>query len=678
MPETDLPISLRSMDALAASGVSIDPEAGMIRNVSIMSAGEAMGHGFNIDGVMLSQVAQQIGASGVKMRYKHPLQLDAFGNAMPVDSVGTDIGRVVNARVENGRVRGDMQLGDYAKNVPGLGDVRSYLLALAKEDPSAYGLSVVFIPDTKDETSPMRSKRVLAADVVGEPAANRMGLLSSQPATGVLPGAQPLPKELSNMDQQTNIAQPAPEVAPAPAVQPVPVALASQPEPQAEPDVIALETKRVNDIKSLCNLYGVPEAVATQQIALGINASQAKDAVLQYLKENNKPASTVRVGEDNQRVALREAIPQAIMLKSGRKVEGAHEVALKIKSLSIVDMIRHHLAALGVNDAFMLSRTKVVDLLSPRKLRQLYPSVALAQATGEFDNILADTINKSLRAAYLDAPKTWATWARRTTNPDFKTITRAALSESPNLTAIDDGAGIQYVQLSDTKETYTLAEYNGGIKLTRRAIINDDLDAFSRIPQLQANAAARKEDDVAYAIITANAALADTGLLFNATAVTTAGGHANYTSSGTAMSVASLEVGFNAMFVQKGIKNAAFLELVPKFLLVPSAKAATAAQLINSTVDPSKSNGTMNPFMNRLQIVPSARLQANSGTAWYLMADHGDGQIDTIEVCFLEDEPEPVLTQETDFDTEDVKFKVRHTVAAKAIDFRGMYKNAGA
>jgi hypothetical protein len=59
-------------------------------------------------------------------------------------------------------------------------------------------------------------------------------------------------------------------------------------------------------------------------------------------------------------------------------------------------------------------------------------------------------------------------------------------------------------------------------------------------------------------------------------------------------------------------------------------------------------------------------------------ADYRDGQIDTIEVCFLADEPEPVAKQETDFDTEDVKFAIRHTVAAKAIDFRGMTKQAGA
>ena len=53
-------------------------------------------------------------------------------------------------------------------------------------------------------------------------------------------------------------------------------------------------------------------------------------------------------------------------------------------------------------------------------------------------------------------------------------------------------------------------------------------------------------------------------------------------------------------------------------------------------------------------------------------------EIDTVEVCFLQGEEEPVLTQETDFDTDDMKFKVRHAVRAFPLDFRGLYKNVGA
>ena len=190
---------------------------------------------------------------------------------------------------------------------------------------------------------------------------------------------------------------------------------------------------------------------------------------------------------------------------------------------------------------------------------------------------------------------------------------------------------------------------------------------------LQGAAAKRLEDDVAYAPITTSTdgqTMTETGrALFNATDKTKA-------SANAAMTVASLAIGVAAMANQKGPKGEAVLNLTPKFLLVPRAIEAVAAQLIGSVVDPSKSNAAINPFANKLTIVSDARLDTDSATAWYLVAD--PNQIDTIEVCFLADEPMPVLEQETDFDTDGVKFKVRHTVAARAIDFRGFFKNAGA
>ena len=60
---------------------------------------------------------------------------------------------------------------------------------------------------------------------------------------------------------------------------------------------------------------------------------------------------------------------------------------------------------------------------------------------------------------------------------------------------------------------------------------------------------------------------------------------------------------------------------------------------------------------------------------WYMAGD--PNQIDTVEVCFLEDEQTPQLKQETEFDTGDAKFAITHVVAAKAIEYRGVYKNAG-
>ena len=718
-------ISLRHANAFRDETLDLDHDNHVIRNVSIIQKGPALGHGFEVDDVMLAQVAQKINAQpkGVKSRLTHPGLTECGGK----DGIEVTLGRVKNAHVEGDKVRGDLHLGRFAAHSP-QGDLRSYLMAIAEDDPDLVGLSIGFDPDQFEEqvvAEPRpesretddgnhvvrfgRVKDVMAADVVGDPAANTDGLLSRLPEpirTGITP--ELLEKWADDLKQLNTGASAATVTPPTPAKEPV-MPTPKAPEPAAEPavqlstdppaapapadppsdpavdpvqlaadaaDKAAKDAQtHITEIQQLAELSGLGNDWAMKMIADPTKTvADAKTAALEAKRSNSPAIPNVTGGANLNLSSIGPAIVDAIVLRAGQvSIENPHERAGEFKSLSIVDMSRHHLQALGVQNAFSLSRSAVVDLMGPRTFRRKYPrAFELAQSSSDFDNILADVQDKTLLSAYRDGQRSWDKWARRTTAPDFKNINRTSLSEAPSLASRGEGGEVNYVTLSDGKETYALAEYTGGIKLTRKALINDDLDAFGRIPQLQANACTRKEDDVAYAIITANANLDNTSrALFNTT-------DANDTTSGTALSVASLAVGFNAMFVQKGPKDAAELEIVPKCLLVPSSKKAIADQLITSTVDPAKSNSASNPYLNSLEVIPSARLQADSATKWYLAADYRDGQIDTVEVAFLEDEPEPVLMQETDFDTDDMKFKVRHVVAAKAIDYRGLYRNAGA
>lgn len=452
---------------------------------------------------------------------------------------------------------------------------------------------------------------------------------------------------------------------------------------------LAVETQRVNRVRGLAALHKLPEAETNRIVAAGGKFEDARLAVLKYVSDNAKPiAGLTRVGEDRAIASLRSAIPQGLLLRAGVEAktfekhgETLHPRAREMASLSFRNMFQQHMASLGCSEVYQFSDVKLASCMGPRGMRQHFPRLAaLAESTSDFSSITLDAQNKSLRFFYLDAKRTWPIWAQKAFAPDFKNINRVVLSEAPNMVSRNEGGELQYVQLQDSKEVYALSEYASAIRLTRRAMINDDLSAFTAIPRYHANSAARKEDDVAYNVVTVNANMADGTAVF-------ASGHSNYTSSGTAISVSSLQVGKTAVKKQKGLAGAARLELEPKFLLAPTSIEESAIELIGSdTLIASQSSsgsapttvGNKNPFFNRYQVVGSTRLDDNSATAWYLVADYRDGQVNTIEVCFLTDEPEPVIRQETDFDSEDIKMLCRHTVAAKAIDFRGLYKNAGA
>jgi len=52
--------------------------------------------------------------------------------------------------------------------------------------------------------------------------------------------------------------------------------------------------------------------------------------------------------------------------------------------------------------------------------------------------------------------------------------------------------------------------------ITRQTLINDDLDAFTRIPAMYGNSIAQLKSDVVWGVITSNPAMADGKALFDA------------------------------------------------------------------------------------------------------------------------------------------------------------------
>jgi hypothetical protein len=406
--------------------------------------------------------------------------------------------------------------------------------------------------------------------------------------------------------------------------------------------------------------------VIAEQIVADANVADARKAFLAALSAKSKPINVV-VGDDIRVSGMRKDVQDAILLRAGStSVKDATDTAKGLSNRTVIDMGRRYYATLGISGLEDAGNTQIAAMLmNPRAAYDRAPRLAqLAQSIGDFSSLLADTINKSLQIGYVEANKTWNIWASRNTYPDFKTITRVDFSDVPGLTARSQGSPITFVTLKDTKETYALQEYTNGIKLTRQAIINDDLGGFTKLPQAQAFAAARLEDDVAYAILTANAALADGTALI-------ASGH-NNTVTGASPTLAQFAAMEAAMFKQTGL-NGARLELTGKYILVPAEYRTVAMQLVSSPVDPAKNNATPNLYQG-YTVVPSARLSANSTTYYYMLADQA--QFPTIEVSFLQGEETPVLKQQVDFTTDDMNFAVRHTVAAKALNYRGIVRSS--
>jgi len=84
----------------------------------------------------------------------------------------------------------------------------------------------------------------------------------------------------------------------------------------------------------------------------------------------------------------------------------------------------------------------------------------------------------------------------------------------------------------------------------------------------------------------------------------------------------------------------------------------------------------VNTFAGRLQVIGEPRLIPASGNdPWFLAAD--PARVDTIEYAYLDGQEGVYTETRTGFEVDGIEIKARHDFTAKAIDWRGLFKNAG-
>lgn len=366
---------------------------------------------------------------------------------------------------------------------------------------------------------------------------------------------------------------------------------------------------------------------------------------------------------------LREAVGTAILLRANPQAlpqdDKRREMAREWRGMSLLEAGRAFLEQVHGKSLRGLSRMELATVCLG--LDTLGRSAGML-STSDFANVLANVANKRLRDAYAQAPSYWKMLGRQSNNSDFKTKSVVQLSSAPTFKKVREGQEYSYGGMTDGAESYALATYGRIVAITRQALINDDLGAFDRIPMMLGRQAAELEASTFWAILTANAALSDGTALFHAD-------HGNLAGSGTVIDTTNLGLARAAMRKQKTLAAKAAdrepMNLVPKFLVVSPDKETEAQQALTAVL--AAQSDKVNIFASSLTPVVEARL---TGNTWYLFAD--PATIDTIEYSYLEGEEGLYTEQRIGFEVDGIEIKGRVDFAAKAIDFRGMYKNPGA
>lgn len=298
--------------------------------------------------------------------------------------------------------------------------------------------------------------------------------------------------------------------------------------------------------------------------------------------------------------------------------------------------------------------------------RYRQPRNAGQHTTADFAGLMANTVARTLRRGYELAPRTFTSFCRQSSVPDFREVSRVALSDISAMQQVVEGAEYQYATVGDSAEKYTVGKWGQIISLTWETIINDDLSAFDRIPQAMGQEAAQVEGDVVYAILLSNPLMSDGIPLFHAN-------HGNLAAAGANIGIDSLQAGRTAMRTQRAPKGR-FTSATPAHLVVGPLREQQANQFTSANYTATL-NGDINPDYNRAlspQVEP--RILDYS---WFLAADPNAQPIDTIEYAYLAGYEGLQTEERQGFEVDGVDIKGRLVFGAKAIDHRGLFKNPG-
>ena len=449
-------------------------------------------------------------------------------------------------------------------------------------------------------------------------------------------------------------------------------------DPAADAATLDAERSRASTITDLATRAGLPEMIAPA-IQAGMPIDEFRAELLKRLLDRERaqhpggPAmqigSSANVGDQSFEERRARAMENALLHRAAPQIFKLEVDAAPFTAKPLLELCRDTIEWTGRRTYGLTKMQLVTAALEQRSLGGLHSS-------SDFATILSNVASKVLRTAYQQAPQTFRPLVRVGSVPDFKEVSRAQLGEAPMLERVNEHGEFKRGTIGEAGEKFRVATYGKVIGLTRQAIINDDLGAFQRLPVAFGRAAAQLESDLVWGEILRNPAMADSVTLFHSS-------HKNLASAGTAISLPSVSEGRLAMSKQTGLDGKTVLNLTPSYIIVPAALLTTAEQLLAPLV-PAQTTNTVPESIRRIQIISDPRLDngiasqgiSGSATAWYLAASVG--QVDLVELAYLEGAEGLYTETRTGFDVDGVETKVRMDVGAKVLDFRGFYKNPGA
>lgn len=438
-----------------------------------------------------------------------------------------------------------------------------------------------------------------------------------------------------------------------------------------------------------------------------------KQMCAQYLESALQAASLPAPAADRLRGQFADKVFEAAELQSA--IEDTRKLVSELTGAAVVQGARLH----SVFDSRDQLQAATDDLLgAPREagseglkaaplsgIRELYLMLtgdydlhggysserARFATTADFTGLVKNAMNKIVVNTWDQLGKAGYDWWSKISRVEhfnsLQSITGTLVGTVGALPAVAEGAEYTELAIGDSPETASFSKYGGYIPLTLELIDRDETRKLAAYPRELAAAGLRKISALVAAIFTDNAGIgptmADGGALFNNTAVTTAGGHANLLT--IALAAAQWDVVSTAVYNQPMlIKNAAGyygtgpkMGINPRYCVVPRALQLTAMKILYPSLENAAQIYSENQQRGQpgdVVVVP----EWSDATDWAAVCDPliapaiyvGERFGLMPEIFIAGDNLSPAV-----FMNDEHRLKVRHFLAVWVNDFRPLHKS---
>jgi hypothetical protein len=320
-----------------------------------------------------------------------------------------------------------------------------------------------------------------------------------------------------------------------------------------------------------------------------------------------------------------------------------------------------------------------------------HPERARLATTADFTGLVKNALNKIVAQQWAELGRAGYEWWRAIAQIEHCTtlndITGMLVGTVGDLPSVAEGAEYTELAVGDSPEVGSFTKYGGYIPLTLELIDRDETRKLRQYPRQLANAGLRKVSSLVAAIFTqasgVGPTMADTGALFNATAPTTKGGHANLLT--TALSAAQWDVVQSAVYNQPMLTKldtgyygvGPKMAINPRYCLVPRALELTAKKVLYPGWENAANVHSENQQQGRqgdVLVVP----EWTDATDWAAACDPAIAPAIIIgerfglmpEIYIAGSEMSPAV-----FTNDEQRLKVRHFLSIFVADYRPLHKS---